>query len=97
MRWLIAALAMLMASETAAATVQPRPDGIELSDGTATFRVTALADDVLRIQAVAGGTLPQGEPWAVLPGRRKHGVAVVPEASGFATRALRSTWPASSA
>ena len=89
MRWLIAALAMLMASETPAATVQPRPDGIELSDGTATFRVTALADDVLRIQAVAGGALPQGEPWAVLPGRREHGVAVVPEASGFATRALR--------
>jgi alpha-glucosidase len=89
MRRLIAALAMLIAADAQAASVQNRPDGIELHSGPATLRVTALTDDVLRVQAVPDGALPPGEPWAVVPGRREHGVAVVPQASGFATRALR--------
>ena len=92
MRTLVAALAMLIAAPAWAQTVLPRPDGIELHRGAATLRVTALTDEVLRIQAAPAGALPPGEPWAVLPGRRAQAVAVVPATAGtpgFATRALR--------
>ncbi len=99
MRRLIAVLAMLITAGARAQTVQPRASGIELRRGSAILRVTALTDDVLRIQAAPTGTLPPGEPWAVLPARQQAAIAVVPATAGtpgFATRTLRvSVDPAS--
>ncbi len=77
----------------AAQSVQARDDGIEVERGTATLRVTALDDAILRIQAVPQGRLPPGEPWAVLPEWRGRRVSVRPDAggAGFATRLLHVT------
>ena len=86
---LLLLLALLLATATAASQPAPRPDGIEMRAGSAALRVTALTDDILRIQATTGNTWPDGDPWAVLPAWRGRSVAVTPRPDGFATAALR--------
>ena len=71
---------------------QVLPDGVEVHDGPAWLRVTALTDDILRVQASPGGAAAPADPWAVLPEWRARAVAVRAQditTPGFATRSLR--------
>jgi alpha-glucosidase len=55
-------------------------DGIELQAGSATVRITALRDDIVRVR-IAPGALPEDASWAVLPGPRGNSVDVEPLAA----------------
>src|SRR5258708_37727560 len=67
-------------------------DGIEIQAGTASLRITALRDDILRVRVVPGGALPEDASWAVLPGPRSKSVDVQPSGDassvGFRTPSL---------
>src|ERR1700730_12517894 len=52
-------------------------DGIELQTGSATLRITALRDDIVRVR-IAAGALPDDASWSVLPGPRGKSVDVKP-------------------
>jgi len=71
---------------------QALPDGVELRAGSATLRVTALRDDIIRVRISAESTLPEDASWSVLSGPRSKSVDVRPteEASsvGFRTSLL---------
>jgi alpha-glucosidase len=54
---------------------KPLRDGIELQTGSATMRITALRDDIVRVR-IAPGALPEDASWAVLPGPRSKSVDV---------------------
>ncbi len=56
---------------------QPLRDGMELQAGSATLRITALRDDIVRVR-IAPGPLPEDASWAVLPGPRGKSVDVKP-------------------
>ena len=75
-----------------AAAATARVDGIELRLGRALMRVTALADDMIRVRIAPDGVLPEDASWAVLPGMRMGRVAVAPLADegsvGFRTAQL---------
>jgi alpha-glucosidase len=68
-------------------------DGIELRDGPATMRITAMRDDVLRVRASRAGMLPEDASWAVLPDARSASVKVIQDRDaknvGFHTASLR--------
>jgi alpha-glucosidase len=71
---------------------QPLHDGIELQAGSATVRITALRDDIVRLRVSAEGALPEDASWAVLPAPRGKSVDVLPiddaASVGFRTAAL---------
>jgi alpha-glucosidase len=50
-----------------AAAVRPLPNGVEVRTASATVRVTALNDNVIRVRAARGTKIPPDESWAVLP------------------------------
>src|SRR5947208_768540 len=50
--------------------VRALPNGSEISSGTAAMRITALRDDILRMQVSRDGTFPPDHSWAVLPEMR---------------------------
>ena len=70
----------------------PLRDGIELQAGTASLRITALRDDIVRVRISGDGNLPEDASWAVLPEPRSKSVDVTPiqdsAAVGFRTAAL---------
>jgi alpha-glucosidase len=53
-------------------------DGVELRAGSATLRVTALRDDIIRVRISAESTLPEDASWSVLSGPRSKSVDVRP-------------------
>ncbi len=69
----------------------PLQDGLELQAGSATVRITALRDDIVRVR-IAPGTLPEDASWAVLPQPRSKSVDVKPiqddTSVGFRTSTL---------
>ncbi len=65
----------------------PLSNGAELSNGSATIRVTALTDTILRIR-IARGAFPEDASWAVPAEVRRKSVQVEPLAYGFQTGAL---------
>src|SRR5216684_1326719 len=71
---------------------QPLRDGIEVQAGTASLRITALRDDILRVRVAPGGALPEDASWAVLPAPRTKSVDVQPSGDvssvGFRTASL---------
>src|SRR5258708_18428348 len=71
---------------------QPLRDGIEIQAGTASLRITALRDDILRVRVAPGGALPEDASWAVLPGPRGKSVDLQPSGDassvGFRTASL---------
>ena len=77
---------------TAVTSSQSLRDGIELRADSATLRITALRDDIVRVRASANGALPEYASWAVLPESRSKSVDVKPiedaAAVGFRTAAL---------
>src|SRR5277367_188670 len=71
--------------------VEPLPDGVSIKSGSATLRITAVRDDILRIRISRSGTFSPDHSWAVLPEFLAHGVAVtqpVGETAGFSTPML---------
>jgi alpha-glucosidase len=80
------------AAQAAAADITARSDGADVHSGPWFMRVTALADDILRVRAAAAGDLPEDASWAVpaeMRGRSVH-VNVKQNADGveFKTAAL---------
>jgi alpha-glucosidase len=65
----------------------PLTNGAELSNGSATIRVTALTDTILRIR-IARDAFPEDASWAVPADVRRRSVQVEPLAYGFQTRSL---------
>jgi alpha-glucosidase len=54
-----------------AMSAQAAGNGAEIHSGSWTVRVTALADDILRVRAAASGALPEDASWAV-PEEMRH-------------------------
>jgi alpha-glucosidase len=52
-------------------SAQAAGNGAEIHSGSWTVRVTALADDILRVRAAASGALPEDASWAV-PEEMRH-------------------------
>jgi alpha-glucosidase len=71
------------------------PNGIEIHSGAALIEITALRDDVLRVQVGANGQLAEDASWAVLAAARDAAVPVTQENNGttvgFKTGKLRVT------
>ncbi len=71
---------------------KPRVDGIDVRVGSASLRITALRDDILRVRIAPGSAFPEDASWAVLPGPRSKSVSVQPlqdgTSVGFRTAAL---------
>jgi Domain of unknown function (DUF4968) len=81
-----------MGAPAAAADIIVRNDGVDIHSGPLFMRVTAFADDILRVRAAAAGDLPEDASWAVpaeVRGRSIH-VSVTRNADGveFQTAAL---------
>jgi alpha-glucosidase len=83
------------AAQAVAADVIVRSDGADIHSGPWFMRVTAVADDILRVRAAAAGNLPEDASWAVpeeMRGRSVH-VSVKQHADGVdfqtATLAVR--------
>ena len=92
---LAAALATLAspALSQQAALPPPRPavplkDGAEMSNGSATIRVTALTDSILRVRIARAGNFPEDASWAVPAEVRAKSVQVQQLTHGFETSAL---------
>src|SRR6266567_2762636 len=99
-----AAIALISAQAQTASASRPRisvetitgsqslRDGIEIQAGTASLRIIALRDDILRVRVAPGGALPEDASWAVLPGPRSKSVDVQPSGDaasvGFHTGSL---------
>lgn len=69
---------LLLAAGTAAAAtdVLARGDGVDIRSDGWLMRVTALADDILRVRAVMASELPEDASWAVPADIRGHSVNV---------------------
>ena len=81
------------AGRAAAATeAVARSDGADIRSDRWLLRVTALADDILRVRAVMGTDLPEDASWAVPEEMRSHSVNVSvkndPDAVSFQTAML---------
>ena len=67
-------------------------DGIDVQAGSASLRVTALRDDIVRVRIAPGNMFPEDSSWAVLPEARARSVDVKPlqdaTSVGFRTEAL---------
>src|SRR5215218_2132248 len=66
----------------------PLKNGAEMSDGSATIRVTALTDSILRVRIARAGGFPEDASWAVPAEVRARSVRVEPLVNGFKTGAL---------
>src|ERR1700676_691437 len=65
-----------MGGPAAAADIIVRSDGVDIDSGPLFVRVTALADDILRVRAAAAGDLPEDASWAVPEETRGRSVPV---------------------
>ncbi|MHB1023424.1 MAG: glycoside hydrolase family 31 protein [Acidobacteriaceae bacterium] len=80
-----------------ASDITPLPSGIEVHNATATIRVTAIADDVLRVQMVPEASPAtkafEHESWAVVPNAFPQQVQVQQQSdasyAGFSTDAVQ--------
>src|SRR5438128_11595461 len=64
------------------------PNGIEISNATATVRVTALTDSIIRVRIGRGGQFPENASWAVPAEVRREAVPVGSTSDGFSTRSV---------
>ncbi len=46
---------------------QAQRDGIDVQAGSASLRITALRDDIVRVRIAPGSMFPEDSSWAVLP------------------------------
>src|SRR5689334_21557556 len=88
LRILLAALVIAVSVPASAQAPKALPNGLEASNGTATLRVTALSDSILRVRVARGGAFPEDASWAVPHDARMKSVPVHATPDGFATGAL---------
>jgi len=72
--------------------VRALPNGVEIASGAAAVKITALRDDILRIQVSRDGKFPLDRSWAILPEMRALNAQVTPisgKKSGFKTTQLQ--------
>jgi alpha-glucosidase len=81
--------ALLAADGAGRATMTHRASGIEVRRRDMTLSIVALNDSVIRVRIGARGVLPEDASWAVSAASRAQRVAVIPNADGFSTKALR--------
>src|SRR5258708_20987751 len=65
-----------MGAPAGAADIIVRSDGADIHSGPLFMRVTALADDILRVRAAAAADLPEDASWAVPEETRGRSVPV---------------------
>src|SRR5580704_14181348 len=63
-------------AQAAAADIIVRGDGADIHSGPWVMRVSAIADDILRVRAAAAGDLPEDASWAVSEEIRSRSVHV---------------------
>jgi alpha-glucosidase len=61
------------------------PNGIEMSNGTATARVSALTDSIIRVRIARGGQFAEDASWAVPAEVRHKAISVRSTPDGFST------------
>lgn len=71
-----------------AALAQAPLSGIEAGNGTASIRINALTDTILRVRIGRSGELSEDASWSVPAAVRHQSVAVQPTPDGFRTRSL---------
>jgi alpha-glucosidase len=81
------------ASTANAAAFEHIHNGIVIRSGVATLRITALSDQILRVQMTPSGKFPEDASWAVLPASREQSIEVQPAqdaaTAGFRTASLQ--------
>ena len=75
-------------SASSAAPAVPLKNGAEISNGSATIRVIAITNSILRVRIARGRAFPEDASWAVPAEVRAKSVRVEPLANGFETAAL---------
>src|ERR1700732_429094 len=92
LRALIGCCLFVTGATAAAADITVRNDGADIHSGPLFMRVTALADDVLRVRTAAAEDLPEDASWAVpeeMRGRSIHvNVKQIGDGVEFHTAAL---------
>ncbi len=71
------------------ATLEPFAAGLTWRDGDVVIRVTALREDILRVQIGTDGNVPEDASWAVLPEARAARAVTRAEPDGISTSAVR--------
>jgi alpha-glucosidase len=82
-------IGMVAVQAPARAATRALAGGVEAANGSATIRVTALSDSILRVRVARGAEFAEDASWAVPADIRARTVRVSPTANGFATAALR--------
>ncbi len=77
------------AQQSAAPTLTPRADGVELRTATGAMRLTALTDGLVRVRVAKDGVYPEDASWAVSAALRKQAVKVTATPDGFTTASVR--------
>jgi len=88
LRTLLAATLMLAAAPISGQVPRALPNGVEAANGTATLRVTAITDSILRVRIARGGAFAEDASWAVPRNVRMKSAPVRATADGFTTGAL---------
>src|SRR5260221_8997902 len=76
------------AQPAGAAALKPLANGVEVSNGVATLRVTALTDGILRVRIAQAGAFPEDASWAVQGDVRMKSAPVRATGDGFTTATL---------
>src|SRR5260221_114241 len=76
------------AQPAGAAALKPLTNGVEITNGVATLRVTALTDGILRVRIARGAAFSEDASWAVPRDVRMKSVPVRATGDGFTTGAL---------
>jgi alpha-glucosidase len=78
---------------TASMTARAGTEGIEIRSGTWRLRISALADDIIRVRANPGNSSPEDASWAVAQDLRRHYVPVnaieTPDSVEFSTASMK--------
>src|SRR3954447_3071181 len=88
MRRLLFALTLAFAAPAFAQPAKALPNGVEVSNGSASIVVTALTDSILRVRVARGRAFGEDASWAVPREVRRRSVPVRPLPDGFRTSAV---------
>src|SRR5690349_19780687 len=85
LRGLFAGVAIALSVPASAQALKALANGVEANNGTATLRITALTDGVLRVRIARGRAFPEDASWAVPRDRRTKSFPARGTSDGFAT------------
>jgi alpha-glucosidase len=83
-----AAVAFLILALITASPLHAQISGIEISNGPATIRVSALTDSILRVRIARGRDFGEDASWAVPAAVRREAIRIQTTPNGFRTAAL---------